>query len=224
MKLHSTVVLGLVAYVAAISIRHQSGPVEPDTDPDCSYYNTVFSASDNCAYLEDFWGVSHAEFVSWVNHLFSPRLCITKASQNPSVKSDCSGIKIGNSYCVEVTRKPKPTSSKPTSTSSPTPTKSPKPSPTQDGLTDNCTSFYFAVKDDNCQKIVKKYGTFTVTEFISWVCTTEPRMPGNRRQKLHHTCTVPDMESRGWWRFVRRALGRSLRLRFNHRTHSNQAC
>ncbi|KAF2711237.1 carbohydrate-binding module family 50 protein [Pleomassaria siparia CBS 279.74] len=152
MKLHWTVVLGLVAYVTAASNRRQTGRVEPDTDPDCSYYDTVFSASDNCAYLEGFWGVSHADFVAW----------------NPSVKSDCSGIKIGNSYCVEVTRKPNSTSSRPTSTSSPTPTNSPKPSPTQDGLINSCTNFYFAVKDDNCQKIAKRYGTFTVAEFINW--------------------------------------------------------
>jgi hypothetical protein len=86
------------------------------------------------------------------------------------VKSDCSGIKVGNSYCVEVTRKPEPTSTTPTSSKAPTPTPSKvvKPSPTQEGLIGTCTNFYFAVANDNCEKIAKKFGTFSVSEFISW--------------------------------------------------------
>jgi hypothetical protein len=85
------------------------------------------------------------------------------------VKSDCSGIKVGNSYCVEVNPNQKPTSSNPSPTSAtPTPTKAVKPSPTQDGLIDSCTNFYFAVANDNCEKIAKQYGTFSVADFIKW--------------------------------------------------------
>lgn len=97
--------------------------------------------------------------------------CLAKKSQNPSVKSDCSGIKVGNSYCVEVTRKAKSSSAAPTPTvpsASATPIQSAKPSPTQDGLIESCTNFYFAVANDNCAKIAKKYGTFTEAEFIAW--------------------------------------------------------
>jgi hypothetical protein len=85
------------------------------------------------------------------------------------VKSDCSGIKVGNSYCVEVTRQAEPTSATATSAATtPTPTKVAKPSPTQEGLIDTCTNFYFTVANDNCEKIAKKFGTFSASEFISW--------------------------------------------------------
>jgi hypothetical protein len=87
------------------------------------------------------------------------------------VKSDCSGIKVGNSYCVEVVRQPQPEPTSSTETSAaatPSPTKVAKPSPTQDGLINTCTNFYFAVANDNCEKIAKKFGTFSVSEFISW--------------------------------------------------------
>lgn len=86
--------------------------------------------------------------------------------KNPSVKDDCSGIKVGNSYCVEVTRKPTTTTS--STVSSPVPTGPPKPSPTQVGLIESCTTFYFAVDDDTCDSIVEAYGTFTKEEFIAW--------------------------------------------------------
>jgi hypothetical protein len=35
-------------------------------------------------------------------------------------------------------------------------------------LIESCTSFYFTVKNDNCANIVKKYGTFTLSEFVTW--------------------------------------------------------
>ncbi|KAI1151806.1 hypothetical protein F4825DRAFT_451089 [Nemania diffusa] len=143
-------VASIVTSCSARGVKRQSGPVDPSTDPDCSYYDTVYSPSDNCAYLENFWGVSHADFVLW----------------NPSVLQDCSGIKIGNSYCVEVTRKPTTTTS--STTSSPTITGTPKPSPTQDGLIASCTTFYLAASGDTCTKIVNLYGTFTLSDFYAW--------------------------------------------------------
>jgi hypothetical protein len=39
---------------------------EPNTDPDCDWYDTPKSESDTCEFLEAFWGISHAEFVAWV--------------------------------------------------------------------------------------------------------------------------------------------------------------
>lgn len=46
--------------------RRQHGPVDPSTDPNCNYYDDAIGTSNNCAYFEDFWGISHADFVSWV--------------------------------------------------------------------------------------------------------------------------------------------------------------
>ncbi|KAF1941894.1 hypothetical protein EJ02DRAFT_434420 [Clathrospora elynae] len=120
------------------------------TATNCNWYDDAVTAAENCAYFEDFWGVSHADFVKW----------------NPSVKDDCSGIKIGNSYCIEVLPPPAPTTTTPSAT--PTPTKIVKPEPTQDGLIETCTKFYLAVKNDNCQKIANNYGTFSVADFIKW--------------------------------------------------------
>ncbi|GIJ81614.1 hypothetical protein Asppvi_000113 [Aspergillus pseudoviridinutans] len=127
--------------------RRQDGPVDPGTATDCTWYDTALDKTYTCQWFEFNWGLSHQDFVSY----------------NPSVKDDCSGIKVGNSYCVEVNHgTPRPTTTTPTSTATP------KPSPTQDGLIDTCTTFYMAVAGDTCDKIVAKYGTFTSAEFLSW--------------------------------------------------------
>lgn len=52
----------------------------------------------------------------------------------------------------------------PTATS----TGTPKPSPTQDGLIESCVNFHKAVSGDTCDKIVKQFGVFTLSEFQSW--------------------------------------------------------
>ncbi|PKY05239.1 hypothetical protein P168DRAFT_326936 [Aspergillus campestris IBT 28561] len=129
--------------------RRQDGPVDPGTAADCTWYDTALDPAYTCERFELYWGLSHGDFVSY----------------NPSVLDDCTGIKIGNSYCIEVNNgQPRPTTTTPT----PTITAAPKPSPTQDGLIDTCTTFYMAVADDTCDKIVAQYGTFTVADFIAW--------------------------------------------------------
>lgn len=87
--------------------------------------------------------------------------------------SDCSGIQIGNTYCVEVNHGlPRPTSIVTSKTSSLTPSATssiaPKPYPMQPGLIDSCTNFYFAVANDRCDEIVAKFGTFTFETFLEW--------------------------------------------------------
>ncbi|KAI1360754.1 hypothetical protein F5Y08DRAFT_343391 [Xylaria arbuscula] len=139
----------LSANAAAATIKRQNGPVDPSTDPDCTYYDTAYDSSNDCSYFEEWWGA----FACGIR-------C------NPSVKDDCSGILVDNSYCVEVTRKPTPTTS--SSTTTPGPTGSPKPSPTQDGLIEPCTNFYKSVKADTCDKVVGLYGTFTAAQFNKW--------------------------------------------------------
>ncbi len=58
--------LSFAALATAGAIKRQSGLVEPDTDPDCSYHDIAYSKSDNCQYFEDYWGIDHATFVAWV--------------------------------------------------------------------------------------------------------------------------------------------------------------
>lgn len=99
-------------------------------------------------------------------------------SQNPGVKNDCSGIKVGNSYCVEVNfGLPRPTtatSATATSTTRTTSTTSGpitgKPSPTQPGLIESCTTFYKAVPGDGCWAIVNTvfHNQFTLEDFYAW--------------------------------------------------------
>jgi hypothetical protein len=102
------------------------------------------------------------------------------------VGPECKGLWADTYYCVGIPGTPTvPITS---STAKATPTGAPKPSPTQDGLISTCEKFYFAgkqgydtnlameqlltpwslVKDDTCAKIVKKFGTFTVKDFIAW--------------------------------------------------------
>jgi hypothetical protein len=68
MKLTSVFILGLSASASAAVARRQSGPVESDTDKDCSYYDQAYTKDDNCQSFEDYWGVSHAAFVAWVSY------------------------------------------------------------------------------------------------------------------------------------------------------------
>ncbi|KAB8068091.1 hypothetical protein BDV29DRAFT_162703 [Aspergillus leporis] len=127
--------------------QRQDGSAGPGTAADCTWYDTARDKTYMCQWFEVNWGLSHKDFVSY----------------NPSVKEDCSDIKVDNSYCVEVNHgTPRPTTATPTSTATP------KPSPTQDGLIDTCTTFYMAVAGDTCDKIVAKYGTFMLAEFLSW--------------------------------------------------------
>lgn len=153
---------GTVVASATGNVRRQDGPVDPGTAADCTYWETALDTSYTCAYYQDSWGISAADFLDW----------------NPGVGADCSGIKVGNAYCVEVNYgQPRPTSTTTTptttpttstSTTVPTSTSPSKPSPTQSGLIGTCTAFYKAVENDNCDKIVRAYGTFTFADFQLW--------------------------------------------------------
>lgn len=48
------------------SIKRQSGPVDPGTASDCTYFDTALDSTYTCAYFEESWGLSHADFVDWV--------------------------------------------------------------------------------------------------------------------------------------------------------------
>lgn len=63
----SAIIFSLSASAAALSIiQRQDGPVDPTTDPDCDWYDTAIDKTTNCAYFEDFWGISHLDFTAWV--------------------------------------------------------------------------------------------------------------------------------------------------------------
>lgn len=86
------------------------------------------------------------------------------------MRDDCSGIKVGNSYCVEVNfGLPRTTSTVGTTSQTTTAaTGASAPSPTQAGLIGACTAFYRAVAGDTCDRIASKYGIFSTADFLAW--------------------------------------------------------
>ncbi|KAJ4245206.1 hypothetical protein NW762_014076 [Fusarium torreyae] len=140
-------------------VRRQDGTVDPGQPSDCTWWETKEEDYQDCAYLEDGWGLKHSQFVEY----------------NPSVKDDCSGMQFGHSYCVEVNNglpregissSQAPTTSQP---AEPEPTKASGPSPTQEGLINTCTTFYQAKKGDTCAKIIAEHNeTFDQDDLFKW--------------------------------------------------------
>ncbi|RYP67949.1 hypothetical protein DL769_005627 [Monosporascus sp. CRB-8-3] len=179
---HSLLVAGTAASTtkAAQAVRRQDGPVDPGTAPDCTFFDTAYDESYDCQYFEKSWGISHADFVD--------------------VKDDYSGIKVGNSYCIEVNYgEPRPTTTSAISTVQPTPTEKPKPSPTQGGLIDTCNKFYFAwnpaVGDDCSGLWAETYYCVAVPGSPTAPPTTTPPSPTGdlkpspTQEGLIDTCT-----------------------------------
>jgi hypothetical protein len=98
--------------------ERQAGPTPTDTIPDCTYFTTA-NSGDTCASIANTWGITLVQFISY----------------NPSVKSDCSGLVIGDSYCVEENHGIPPVTS---TTSTSTTTVTSGPTPTQSGITNDC--------------------------------------------------------------------------------------
>ncbi|KAI8713979.1 hypothetical protein NCS52_01117000 [Fusarium sp. LHS14.1] len=114
-------------------------PAPSDTITSCTFRYTTESSEDY-DYVEEYWGVSHKDFVAW----------------NPSVQNDCSGIKSGTSYCVEVNEgTPSLSSVSETATNTPTATRTPGPSPTLNGTVAGCNRWHHVKKGDTCDTITK---------------------------------------------------------------------
>ena len=106
---------------------------------DCTF-NYTSGPGDTCASIASDWGLTPQQLLAY----------------NPSLKPDCSGLKVGDSYCVEENFGRGPASLSTTSISttpsasiasvtrtsvvSVTSVASTGPKPTQAGLTSNCTS------------------------------------------------------------------------------------
>ncbi|KAM0545771.1 hypothetical protein ACHAPJ_011195 [Fusarium lateritium] len=155
---HGVLTVGALAFRGR-RVRRQDGTVDPGQPSDCTWWETKEEDYQDCAYLEDGWGLKHSQFVEY----------------NPSVKDDCSGMQFGHSYCVEVNnglpREGESSSQAPTTTQAaePEPTKDSGPSPTQEGLIDTCTTFYQAKKGDTCAKIIDEYkDTFDQDDLFKW--------------------------------------------------------
>jgi len=128
MLFHSFAALLLASDVYAIPrahrIRRQDGPTPSGTISDCTYFVDAASG-DTCASVAAAWGITTAQFIMY----------------NPSVKSNCSGLMIGDSYCVEEDYGKGPAStstSASTSTTGPISTTTLGPTPEQSGIASNC--------------------------------------------------------------------------------------
>lgn len=128
-----TVILVHTGAVPAFQhIRRQSGPVPPDTIFDCTYFYDS-QPGDTCVSIASDWGISLQNFITY----------------NPSVKPDCSGLIVRNSYCVEQDYgngpAPPPTTSSTATTTSKSGTTttsaaSSGPTPVQSGISPRCKS------------------------------------------------------------------------------------
>lgn len=119
----------LIAAVTGLrDLKRQTGPIPPGTLSGCTYFYTSVTG-DTCASIASSWWITLQQFITY----------------NPSVKSDCSGLIVGDSYCVEENygKGPASTSTPPaaatTTAATSTVTRAAGPSPTQTGITSQCT-------------------------------------------------------------------------------------
>ncbi|ETS88169.1 hypothetical protein PFICI_01997 [Pestalotiopsis fici W106-1] len=127
-----------------------SGPSPTQTGiaSDCDAYYKVVSG-DTCSGIVDHFGnFTLANFYVW----------------NPAVGSDCSLLFLGYYYCVGTTSSGSVT----TTTTATTSTTTGPPQPEQTGIISTCTSYYKVSSGDTCSAIVDSYGTFTLSDFLSW--------------------------------------------------------
>jgi hypothetical protein len=100
-------------------------PIQSGIAPSCtSWYQAT--VGDDCGLIPQYFQTfTTTDFFTW----------------NPALKSDCSGLVIGDYYCVAVPGTP----TKPTTTVSATtlPTNGVGPQPEQPGIPGNCTSYWF---------------------------------------------------------------------------------
>jgi len=134
MLFHSFAALLFASDVYAIPrahrIRRQDGPIPSGTISDCTYFIDAASG-DSCASIAAAWGITTAQFIIY----------------NPSVKSNCSGLIIGDSYCVEENYGKGPASTSASMlTTGPVSTTTLGPTPEQSGIASSC-------KDMNCLSV-----------------------------------------------------------------------
>ncbi|KAL1835396.1 hypothetical protein VTJ49DRAFT_6816 [Mycothermus thermophilus] len=211
-KLFGGLVLAATAYSRSI-VRRACG------------FSVPAASGDTCASIAEFWGITEEDFIAW----------------NPSVGPGCSlGVVPEQEYCIEWIEPTTSVTATPTTTSTTSSTTTiTGPSPTQTGIIPTCTTFHKVVSGDTCQKIVDKYGTFTLSDFrwdgsagnapgptqtgITPDCTTFYQViSGDTCQKIvdkHGTFTLDNF---GRIRLFG-APGRRLRLRWSTRYPDNEA-
>ncbi|KAJ3496994.1 hypothetical protein NLG97_g2241 [Lecanicillium saksenae] len=158
MHIRSVLLFAVPAVLAAPSSRDKrgetpEGKVDPGTASDCTYWEQKTDESVTCESLQAAWSFKLDDFREW----------------NPLVKNDCSGMNIGNSYCVEVNYGlPRSTTTQP----QPTTTTAPgngitTPSPTQPSMVDNCNKFHLVKEGESCAEI-SAANHISVADLTTW--------------------------------------------------------
>ena len=131
-------------------------PVQDGVSPLCNAWYYI-KAGENCdTIVKKFGNFTMEDFIGW----------------NPAAGTDCSGLWAKTYCCIGVPGYTLP--AKPTPTSPPDSTTTvagngiPTPTGIQQGMVDNCNAFYKVGKGETCQKIVAKFGNFTLDEFVTW--------------------------------------------------------
>ncbi|PNH40698.1 hypothetical protein VD0004_g6308 [Verticillium dahliae] len=156
----------LLAAAAVASVSARRGP-EPKYPP-------AAGTSSYCSYWVDYEGDKSC------SRVLEDNVVVLKdfARWNPTVGADCSGIKAGNSYCVEAFGEPEPievttTTRAATTTTQPTATTTTfangvvTPQPTQPSMVTNCNKFHWIAKGVTCQQVIS-YQKISLADFVKW--------------------------------------------------------
>ncbi|OGM41739.1 LysM domain protein [Aspergillus bombycis] len=118
----------------------------------CNNYYFV-EAGDGCVLIATKHGITLGDFYAW----------------NPAVGSSCSSLQAGYWVCVGVSGGTTTTHATTTKTTTSTTTAGTGPTPTQSGITADCSAYYQAQEGDDCWSIInKKYSYLTAAKFYEW--------------------------------------------------------
>ncbi|KAL4942053.1 hypothetical protein BDV06DRAFT_222554 [Aspergillus oleicola] len=126
--------------MATTTTLSSMGPTQTDTVPSCKEFYTV-DDGDGCDTIEDQFGIIFAQFYAW----------------NPSIRSNCSNLWLGYTYCVDG----------PTSTATTTVLTTGPGAPTQTGIAADCTKYHTVEAGDSCATIKSIYKV-TFAQLYKW--------------------------------------------------------
>ncbi|EEU38109.1 uncharacterized protein NECHADRAFT_84348 [Fusarium vanettenii 77-13-4] len=172
----------------------EKAPVPSDTITSCTFRYTTES-SEGCDYVEEYWGVSHKDFVAWNPRTFPNAqwhgcglqqvascqkgdTCDTITKEyglttkefvkwNPALKDDCSGLWAKYYFCVSIPEHKTATTSASTASLA-RPTSTSPSAATQEGITKDCTTWHIAKKGQLCDKVIAQYGNLDIATFVEW--------------------------------------------------------
>ncbi|CUS15663.1 unnamed protein product, partial [Tuber aestivum] len=125
-------------------------PVQDGQPGDCNgWYLAKYG--DDCNSIASIYKLSLSEFVAL----------------NPSVGSQCAGLRLNYYLCISRSCPPTPTPTTMKTSTIPTAPQVPAPTPTQAGISPNCNKWYFVVSGDTCAAIATANG-IKLADFYSW--------------------------------------------------------